>query len=962
MGLCEPKMPDWIGYVRSNLRLVPPAALGGLRPEREAEIVEDLAQQLEDAYREALEAGASDAKAQEIAEKHVSDWVQLSRELMRTERGKESAMAMWQQQAEDRDVRTRGAFSLLTDFRQDIFYGLRVLRKSPGFTAVAILTLALGIGANTAIFGLIDAVMLRSLPVRDPQHLMLFKWKARKGTRLHSSSSYGDCPSIYSESGASGCSFSFPFMNEMMSQSSIFSSVGAFAGGGRFNISGNGPASLARAQYVSGSYFETLGVRPAVGRVFQPSDDTASAAPVVELSYSYWQESFAGDSGAVGKTIYVAGKPYTIVGVADAQFTSLTPGAVQDLWLPISARRVLTDHWSPKNEDAGSWWIVLVGRLKPGVSVAQAQAGISVIFRNSSTHGDKPVFSDASANPEVLLIPAQSGLVGVRGRFSQPLYMLMGIVGVVLLIACANLAGLMVSRAAARQKEIAIRLAIGAGRARIVRQLLTESVTLAVLGAALGVLMAQWGSKLLATLLSQYVGRTTLALNTRIDLRVLAFTAGVAVLTGIVFGLAPALRGARVDLTPTLKEGIGKSATAGPAKRITAGNLLVVTQVALSVVVLVGAGLLVRTLQNLRSIDPGFQIQNVLNFGVDTTLARAHGVPIDNLFRDLQSQFAALPGVQAVSYTNTILLSGSSMTTSFPAPGKKDGTQSDSYVLPVGPNFFETLRIPMVAGRDFLPEEFAAAAKERGWSNEKTPTPAIVNELFVKKYMAGINPIGQTFGAENHDESKSAGWTIIGIVRDAKYSSLRREVPPTFYIPSGTGGEFQIRSAMNPEAVIPSLRGIAQKLDLPIVEVKTETQQIDELLFQERLVAQLSSFFGVLALVLASIGIYGLLSFEVARRTREIGIRMALGARQGSVVKIVVGQGFVLAVAGAIVGGTVAVSVTRYLKSLLYGVTSSDPVTLVAAFGLLVLVAFAACFVPARRATRVDPLVALRYE
>ena len=955
-------MPDWIGYVRANLKLSSRSAGHSLRPERESEIVEDLARQLEDAYREALQSGANESVARQMAERHVSDWDQLSRELLRSERGRESAMAVWQQNAEDLDVKNRGAFSLFTDLRQDILYGLRVLRKSPGFTAVAILTLALGIGANTAIFGLIDAVMLRSLPVRDPQHLMLFKWMSNRRTNLHNSSSYGDCPTTSSDRFASGCSFSYPFMNEMMSQNSIFSNVGAFAGTGRFNITGNGPASTARAQYVSGGYFETLGVRQAIGRLFQPSDDTPSSAPVVVLSYSYWQESFAGDPMVVGRTIFITGKPYTIIGVADAAFTSLTPGSVQDMWLPMSSRRLLTEHWSSKNEDAGSWWIVLVARLKPGIGVQQAQAGISVIFRNLAVHGDKPVFKDADANPSVLLLPAQTALVGVRGRFSQPLYVLMSVVGVVLLITCANMAGLMVSRATARQKEIAIRLAIGAGRARIIRQLLTESVTLSLLGAALGVLLAQAGSKLLATLLSQYVGRRTLALNTHIDFRVLAFTAGVAILTGIVFGLAPALRGARVDLTPALKEGIGKRAAGAHSKRITAGNLLVVTQVALSVVVLVGAGLLVRTLQNLRNTDPGFQTQNILNFGVDATLARAHGMPIDNLFRDLQSQFEALPGVQSVSYSDTILLSGSSMSTSFPAPGKKNGEQGDSFVLPVGPRFFETLRIPLVAGRDFLPEEFAAAAKERGWSNEKYPTPAIVNELFVKKYLPNVNPLGQVFGAQQFDERHEAGWTIVGVAHDAKYSSLRKAVPPTFYIPAGDGGEFQLRTAMNPDAVVPSLRGIAQKLDLPIVEVKTETEQIDELLYQERLVAQLSSFFGILALVLASIGFYGLLSYEVARRTREIGIRMALGARQASVMKMVVAQGVLLALAGGIVGAGVAIGVTRYLKSLLFGVTSNDPVTLTATFALLLIVAIAACLIPALRATRVDPLVALRYE
>lgn len=871
-------------------------------------------------------------------------------------------MAMWQQRIEDRDLKKRGGFSWFADMRQDVVYGLRVLRKSPGFAAVAILTLALGIGANTAIFGLVNAVMLRSLPVRDPQHLMLFKWTSHKGPRLHSSSSYGDCVTSYALDISSGCSFSVPFVTDMMSQSSIFSGVAAFAGGARFNVSGNGPASLANARYVSGSYFEVLGVNPIIGRVFQPSDDTQSAPLIVQLSYSYWQTKFAGDRGVVGRTIFMNGKSFTIIGVTEPQFTTLTPGAPQDMWVPISARRQLTEHWNPEMEDAGSWWIVLVGRLKPGVSVAQAQAGASVIFRNQSQHGDKPVFADANASPSIVLLPAQSALVGVRGRFSQPLYVLMAIVGVVLLIACANMAGLMVSRASARQKEIAIRLAIGAGRPRIIRQLLTESVTLSVLGALVGVLMAQWGTRLLATLFSEYIGRRNLSLNTHIDFRVLAFTGGVAILTGIVFGLAPAFRGSRIDLTPALKEGIGKSAAGSRSRRVTAGNLLVVTQVALSVVVLIGAGLLVRTLQNLRNTDPGFQTQNVLNFAVDTTLAKAHGTPVENIFRDLQTQFAALPGVQSVSYSDAILLSGSSMTTSFPAPGKKDGSHDDSYVLPVGPNFFQTLRIPFVAGRDFLPEEFAAAAKVRGWSNETVSTPAIVNERFVKKYLTGLNPIGLSFGAEVTDDSKSAGWTIVGIVRDAKYDSLRKDSPPTFYIPSGSSGEFQIRTAANPATIIPSLRGIVEKLDLPIVDIKTEATQIDETLYQERLVAQLSTFFGILALILASIGFYGLLSYEVARRTREIGIRMALGARRASVLKMVVGQGIALAVIGAAIGGAIGMGVTRYLKSLLFGVTASDPLTLAAVIFLLLVVAMVACYVPARRATRVDPLLALRYE
>jgi predicted permease len=984
---------------------------------------------------------------------------------------------------------------------QDLRYGLRMLANAPGFTLVAILTLALGIGANTAIFGLIDSVMLRALPVSNPSELVLMQWSARNAPMIHGYMSAGDCPTNlrFGAANPSGCSFSEPMMREFAS-SDAFSGVAAFANTGRLDLTGNGPATVINGQEVSGDFFRTLGVKAAVGRVIETSDDLPQAAPVAVLNYGYWQSAFGGSRDVIGRTIQLNGVAVTIVGVAEPKFMGLTPGSDYDVWVPLADGGRLTSNqrmWANRQDNVTFWWLTVVGRLKPGHSVAQTQAQLAGIFSNEMLHGSVPIFaagggmpapgggsgqvrmqmtvgggagappppsglhgpvptpaggqqapqgavrmvgpgpgpgaagkhlepnaqpgakgptrqaptpqgaqpapptggpsderrvvagapgnaafgapggpdgqaeqtpatlSKPADNPTVTLVPAQSGLTGSRLQFANPLYVLMLAVGIILLIACANVAGLMLARSSARRREMAVRLALGAGRWRIIRQLVTESVLLSGLGGALGLPFAYWGANLIVRFVSTNQTRP-LGYTTGVDLRVLAFTAAISILTGVFFGIAPALRGARVDLTPTLKEGYGVTGR-GRARWLSTGNALVVAQVALAIVVLVGAGLLVRTLQNLRSVDMGFDSHNVVLFNVDPSLAGYKDTEIDSFYRDLQGRLSETPGVKSVSYSSMPLLSGGLMMTSFHWPGTPQDRESNANVLPVGRDFFATMQIRFLQGRDFNSSDYVLAAANDGPHPTAAPTPVIVNQAFVEKYVGKEPPLGKQFGGGPADEDGPAnpGYEIVGVVGDAKYNSLRQTVDATMYQPqAGMGAAFEVRSAMDPQSLLPTVRRVVAELNpnLPLFQVTTESEQIDRLLFQERLIARVAGFFGLLALTLACIGLYGLLSYEVARRTREIGIRMALGAQGGDVLGLVVKQGLALAIIGSVVGVGVALGVTRYLASMLFDVKANDPLTIAIVALLLGLVAFAACYIPARRATRVDPLVALRYE
>ena len=958
---------------------------------------------------------------------------------------------------------TREVWSLiwLEQLLQDIQFGLRMLRKSPGFATVAILTLALGIGANTAIFSLMDAVMLRALPVENPSQLMLLKWSARNAPNIHGYMNSGDCPLNVMPGAANpyGCSFSEPIFREI-AQANIFAATTAFANSGRLNLTGNGTATVINGQIVSGDFFRTMGLNAAAGRLFEAADDKPSAAAVAVLNYGYWQSAFGGSREVIGRTIELNSVPFTIIGVAEQRFTGITPGSDYDVWLPLSDAQQITDlmFWQNRSSDVSNWWLTIIGRLKPGTELASAQAAVSGLFQNEMLHGAVPLFhggetplrpggpggpggrgpssdqmfhgamppsggngaarvlvppkqtpggpvqgrreagpvprpssagnapavrlappaagsergpqslSTVADNPEVTLAPAQTGLTGARSEYSNPLYVLMLAVGIILLIACANVAGLMLARAAARQKEMAVRLALGAGRARVVRQLLTESVMLSVLGGALGILFAYWGAHAIISFVSSNQTRP-LGFATGVDLRVLGFTVTISLLTGILFGIAPTFRSARVDLTPALKEGERSSGNSGHAvgKWFSVGNALVVAQVALAIVVLVGAGLLVRTLQNLRSIDVGFDSHNILVFGVDPTLIGYKGAQVDAFYRDLQGRLAETPGVKSASYSILPLLSNRLGITGFHWPGTPQDQTSMADGLAVGPSFFATMHIPFLAGRDFNASDFKVSATNSGSIPGSARTPVIVNQAFVQKYLGKENPLGKRFGEADAaaDHPALPGYEIIGVVRDAKYNSLRRDIQAMMYTPQSAGGaSFELRTAADPRAILPAIREVVAQVNtnLPLFDVKTESEQIDRLLFQERLVARLSGFFGLLALVLACVGLYGLLSYEVSRRTREIGIRMALGAHRETVLRLILRQGLVLAIAGAGVGIGVAAVVMRYLASMLYDVHANDPVTMIGVAALLTVVALAACYIPARRAMRVDPMVALRYE
>ncbi len=694
---------------------------------------------------------------------------------------------------------------------------------------------------------------------------------------------------------------------------------------------------------------------------------------------------FGGDPSIVGRTLQLNGVPCTIVGVTAKTFTNLAPGKTQDFFLPIrSVGRFNLGRLNDSMTDSQSWWVVMVGRLKDGVSLGQAQVAASTIFNNEMLHAAKPLAKEDD-NPAIVLVPATRGLSGQRSGYSTVLYVLMSAVGFVLLIACANVAGLTLARSSARQREMAVRLALGGGRWRIARQLLTESMMLSLAGGALGALLAHWGVHALQALFTNSSDQP-FPFIVAPDWRVLAFTLSVSVFTGLLFGVAPALRGTRVDLAPALQGGSSTSRSiAGRGFHLR--GALVVAQVALSILVLVGAGLLVRTLQNLRAVDPGFDTHNVLLFEVNPSLLGYRDERIQGLYRGLRDRFAAIPGVVSASYASDPLLSGSLSATDLHLPGQPEKSSVETDILAVGPEFLSTLHIPLLDGRNFTASDFATAAMSDAAmkaarespkqaatvlsapATVAAPIPVLVNDAFAKRYFPKQSclsrHVDQALGEEPSSEPRPPGYQIIGVVGNTKYENLRRDIRPAMYVPLTRGGAyFELRTAIEPTAVIPVIRYIVNAADnnLPVFDVRTQSERIEQLIAQERIIARLSSFFGLLALVLACIGLYGLLAYEVTRRNREIGIRMALGAKQSNVVGLVIGQGIVLVILGCAFGVAAGVGLTQYLRSLLFGVEPVDPLTFVGVATLLFVVALGACYIPARRASQVDPMVALRHE
>jgi predicted permease len=854
-------------------------------------------------------------------------------------------------------------------FWQDLRYGFHMLVKNPGFTAIAVLTLALGVGANTALFSVVDAVLLKKLPVKDPNRLVLFR---SASSREFSPGSHTGNTNRESATGLTIRS-SFPYQTfvRLRQQESPLSDVFA-CGQLSLNLNADGQAEVVGAQAVSGNYYAALGVPAFVGRTIQEGDDNPAASPVAVLSHRYWQRRFNSDRGVVGKQINLNNVAFTVAGVTPPGFEgTMQVGQAEDVSIPISWEPQINGERS-QMKGAGVWWLRLMGRLKPGATIEQARATLEGAFQQSviehrlarqdlrKAQGQSPIGPlEPKDYPRLAADSGSQGEMNMRKVFARPLKLLLGVVGLVLLISCANVANLLLVRASSRQKEMAVRLAVGASRWRLIRQLLTESVLLALLGGGLGVLFALWiKDGLLAV--SDWSGGGMPALDPRLDLRVLGFTLGLSVLTGIVFGIVPALRATRLDLTPALKDS-GRSSSA--ASRSLLSKSLVVAQVSLSLLLLIGAGLLIRTLRNLQQVETGFNTRNLLLFSVDPNLVGYEDERLATLYQQMSERIEAVPGVSSVTFSQLPLLSQASSTSSFYLGDKAatDGrvASGNAHVHYVRENFLESIGIPLLTGRSLSSHDDARA-----------PRVAVVNQTFAQRSFPNENPIGKRFG---FDSEKTAEIEIVGLATDAKYTSQRDEIPPTVYVSwlqqlrSVGSVTFEVRTTGEPTTAVSAIRQAVHEVDgnLPLSNIKTQIEQADETLAMERLFAKLLSLFGLLAQQLASIGLYGVLAWSVSQRTNEIGIRMALGASRGNVLKTIMKQGMTLTVIGVVLGLSGAYVLTKYLESLttmLYGVKPRDPLTYGVAAALLTLVALVACFIPARRATKVDPMIALRYE
>ncbi|MEK6322443.1 MAG: ABC transporter permease [Acidobacteriota bacterium] len=949
-------MPDWKNYVSQNLA---PLKLG---PERESEMAVEMAQHLEAVYEDALADGATEQAAYQRAAAHIKDWRLLECELIRAKRPIAHTWIKSRLAAEARieSRYTTGGIGM-GSLGQDLRYGVRMLLKSKAFTVIAVLSLALGIGANTALFSLIDAVLLKTLPVKKPNELVLFSWLG--GPRGLSRGIMGSTKTDPATGMRTSTSFSYFTFERFRDNNETLADVFAFAPLHQLNVSVDGQPEIASGQFVSGGYHAGLGVRAVMGRTITTDDDQAGASHVAVITHRYWERRLGLDPEAVGKTVNVNNVPFTIIGVTPPEFLGASQvGWSPDLSIPFSMQQQVSPHESTLN-GPWFWWLQIMGRLNPGGTAKQAAASFESIFQQSAQEGwtaalarfppqgqaQNPAPRDV---PKLRVASGSQGLTELRTAYSQPLTILMAIVGFVLLIACANVANLLLARAATRQKEIAVRLAIGASRWRLVRQLLTESVLLAILGGAVGLLFAYWGKDLLLTL--RPWGGGQLGLDLKLDLRVLGFTFAVSLATGLLFGLAPALRATRVDLTPALKDN-ARSVTGGSRSILT--KSLIIVQVAMSLVLLVGAGLFVRTLRNLQNVDLGFNRENLLLFNVVPSLNGYDRPQMAQLYRRITERLEAVPGVRSATVSLIPLLSGQAQTRGLDVQGhtSQPNDNNDTKVNTVGAHFFETIEMPILLGRGLSARD-----------EETSPRVAVINQMMARKYFGDENPLGRRFGFGGPETSGQI--EIIGVTRDAKYTDMRSQTEPTVYLPYLQSiprqATFIVRTFGDTSAMTAAIRDAVHEVDsnLPLFDVKTQSQQADESLTQERLFATLSSFFGVLALLLACIGLYGVMSYGVARRTNEIGIRMALGASAPRVIRMVIGETMLVVMIGVVIGLSAALATTRLIASMLFGLAATDALTISFAVLLMIGVATVAGYLPARRAAQVDPMVALRYE
>jgi macrolide transport system ATP-binding/permease protein len=849
------------------------------------------------------------------------------------------------------DTRATWTWTFWEQLAQDIRYGLRTIAANKTFSAMAILSLALGIGANTAIFSFMDSILLRSLPVPDPQSLVMLSWHTPRrnmhGTNRHNNS-YDD-----PNGGFIGGFFAYPAFELFRKNGSVFSTVFGYQGAGDLNLTFRGHAELARTEYVSADYFRGLGIPPAAGRLIAPDDDRAGAPSVAVISFALSQRRFGGPENAPGQSILINNLPFAVAGVAPPEFFGVDPDRPPDIYVPMHANVLLEgrDYSAATYFDPMYDWVVPMARLRPGVSAMQAQAALAGQFSEWARTADPK--RRAEDVPTLVIREGWGGLDGLRRRYSKPLYILLTLVGLILSIACANIANLLLARASARKREIALRLSLGAGRFRIIRQLLTESVLLAVLGGALGVAFAIWGIRFLTLLLAN--GRENFTLRAELNWHVLAVVAALSLLTGMLFGLAPALQSTRMDFMPALKESRTGEARGHGFRRLSLSRILMVSQIAVTLLILVAAGLFVRTLSNLASIQLGFNRENVLTFQLNARQAGHRDPEIVAFYNDLRRQFSAIPGVRAASLSNHSLIgtgtSGTGISVSGAAP-------NDSSILTVGTDFFTTMQIPMLLGREIDERDRLGS-----------PMVAVVNEAFARRSFGDRNPLGQHLALEYG--CPKCEIEIVGVSANTLYGNLKGKVPPTVYLPFAQGGwgpvqgmVYELRTAGNPLNYVHAVRDLVQRADqrLPLSDVKSQSAGIDQAINQEITFARLCTAFAILALAIACVGLYGAMSYKVARRTGEIGIRMALGAQRSRVVWMVFREVVLLSAVGIAISVPTALAASKLLESFLFGMKPNDPLALIGSVVTLVTAAILAGYLPARNASRIDPMIALRHE
>jgi predicted permease len=850
---------------------------------------------------------------------------------------------------------------------QDLRYARRSMFHNKAFTALAVLSLALGIGANTAIYSFMESILLRTLPVPEAESLVVMKWRSKSYTSAASNGMSWSTEGTHSDprEGTIGTQFPYPALELFRRSTDVLSNAFCYFGDDRLTLTIDGESEVVKGQYVSGDYFSGMGVPPSAGRLILPSDDEVGALGVAVLSHRFSQRRFGDARFAVGRTIRISDKPFSVVGVTPSGFFGAEPGSVPDLYIPMRAEMVIESASGRKYLDSNFYWIEVMGRLKPGVGLAQAQAVLGPQFQRFAE--DSATTERARRDlPELRIMKGGAGLDSLSRRYAKPLYVLMAMVGLILLIACANVANLLLARATARRREIAVRLSIGASRMRVIRQLLTESVVLSSIGGVLGLAFAWWGIRVLTALLAN--GRENFTLHAELNWNVLGVTLVLSALTGLVFGLAPAIQATRVDLLPALKE-IRPGALAGPAvrgwSRVGLSQILVVAQIAFSLVLLVAAGLFGGTLSNLHSIGLGFNRDNVLLFAIMPEAVGYDGPARRRLYRDLRERLGQMPGVRNVSLSNRPLPAGGGtmapvIASGVPPPPAAPGERAPNAagLFSVGPAFFETMQIPLTAGREFDERDETGAA-----------SVAVINQRLAK--VLGLeNPVGSIISLAGENTM----YEIVGVVGDALFLQLKEDLRPMVYFPylrdpylrSSAPGQmtYEVRAAGNPLGLANTVRQIVRQADsrLAVSDLKTQAAHIDEAISQEIALARLCTVFAVLALVIACVGLYGTVAFNVTRRTGEIGIRMALGAQRAGIVWLVLRSVLTLELLGLAIGVPVVLAGSRYVESLLFGIKPNDPMALTAGVAVLFAAGLLASYIPARRASSIDPMVAVRHE